>query len=254
MLRSSAAPSGPAVPALSLQNHKYKVAYIRIQKTGSTTITQRFTQCGKPGADPDTCLELLDASTNATLAATLWRSYFVFTALRNPYSRFVSMYNFLTPGAAERPAECEPLGYTWDAFCTDPDSIGTHCPAHQDCCRGTVFGEVMYYRHIQQQSRCLATVDGTWAVDYLLRMEELTQDFKDMVAHVNALRVGWGPDFPPLPDRLTASMPVANPSKHASFVEYLRAPHEGCLERVRSFYADDLELLAPVGGPAGGQP
>jgi hypothetical protein len=53
-------------------------------------------------------MELLDAATPEDEAARLWRSYWVFTATRNPWARAVSQYKFLARKLLPKPG-CDEL-------------------------------------------------------------------------------------------------------------------------------------------------
>jgi hypothetical protein len=134
-----------------MQNHKYKLVYVRIQKTGSTAIIKHFTVCGSRTANPDTCLSEYLGQDRA-VNEELWRSYFVFSTTRNPYARFVSIFNYLTEFGQDKPA-CASYPYTWPQFCFDPVTAMEYCRFHKMCCRGATFKEELYYRHTLPQVR-----------------------------------------------------------------------------------------------------
>jgi len=85
-------------------SHKYKCIYIRIPKTGSTSVESFFKEI-----DPD-CISSEDIppyghETSSQLrdiyGHTVWNSYYKFTFIRNPYSWYKSYYSDL-------------LNYSWD--------------------------------------------------------------------------------------------------------------------------------------------
>ncbi len=94
------------------------------------------------------------------------------------------------------------------------------------------------------QSRCLATESGGWAVDYLVRTENLEQDLKAMIGHINEQRRAQRSDVPPIPAVITQELGVVNPSPHSSYLDYYQgAYYPSCLDTARRLYKDDFDLL-----------
>merc|ERR1712183_798333 len=90
----------------------------------------------------------------------IWDDYFVFTIVRNPWSRFASAMDYL--GLADRPCK-------------------------------TVLSEVMTIphgprlaTHLQAQTACMMAESGGWAVDYIGSTEDLETDLKNIHAVLSA--------------------------------------------------------------------
>lgn len=225
-----------------LVNHRHRLAYIKLQKTGSTSIVEHFTECGKHRENPETCFEWIHGL-NASQVATVWRDYFVFSTVRNPFARAVSSFTFLTRGS-QRNETCK-QHYGWADFCENPASIGSFCPHNTGCCiPGPNFPVNWYMRHVLQQSRCLAAADGGWVVDYLLRTEQLSQDFKDMVAYINSMRRMKYSNFSVLPTALSKDLPFSRRTKRGGAIaDFYTWQHRDCVQKVRSWFESDLVLL-----------
>ena len=55
------------------------------------------------------CIEHLDSQISLDSAQAIWRDYFVFTAVRNPWDRAVSAYKFLV-GKTKGHPHCKHVG------------------------------------------------------------------------------------------------------------------------------------------------
>jgi len=71
-------------------HHKHKLIFIHIARTGGTSIEQALVEKDWGEVDIDT--KHLKASQAKDLYSKFWKEYTTFTVVRNPFDRFVSMY------------------------------------------------------------------------------------------------------------------------------------------------------------------
>ncbi len=145
------------------------------------------------------------------LPADVWKSYFKFAFVRNPFERFVSAYVFLFR----------------KTICADhsPEQVVGDMKAA--LLRPRFRQRVL----VQPQSRFLEDREGKLAVDLIGRYERLDADFKAVCRQLS----------------IRATLPRANPSDHAHYSEY----YDGELrEMVATFYAEDLRNFGYEFSPA----
>ncbi|PSC74200.1 KRAB-A domain-containing 2-like isoform A [Micractinium conductrix] len=158
---------------------------------GSSSVLHWFGFCNEDRrSGRDSCMDLLDPATPAEEVARLWKEYFVFTAVRNPFDRAVSQYKFLVKKMHARP-ECEEM-VSWDRFCASPPSMGLACRRRPECC---VMKERFAYIHLNTQAACTTTAGGGLAVDYVAAVEQLDEELPAFFAAINSRRPA---DRPPL--------------------------------------------------------
>jgi hypothetical protein len=195
-------------------NDIYKFIYIRTPKVGGTTIMEYFPDCDsltkqqhtQEGAynnskNNDTtsprpplplhCVTKLAKKTDLTIEELehMWKTYFVFGFTRNVWRRAVSQYQFLVHFLLlqDTPAlKCPEI--KWMDFCMDPPAVGDVCRKHPQCCPVRRNGDesLFYYFHLNDQTSCLLTEGGEWAVDYLGRVENEDEDMATVLRYINS--------------------------------------------------------------------
>ncbi|KAL4437374.1 hypothetical protein ABPG75_004513 [Micractinium tetrahymenae] len=177
------------VHALNTVNHAYRFIFVRHPKCASSALLHHFTLCSERRATKS-CLEPWNGNpassvANASEAAihAMWQDYFVFTVVRNPLARAVSAYKFVL-SATVADEECADR-MDWDGFCGDPLLAGELCRRKPQCCP---FGPLFAWSHVIDQARCMTTLGGGLAVDYVARMEAIDEDVPQLFAEINARR------------------------------------------------------------------
>lgn len=220
---------------------------------------------------------MLSESTPAEEVERIWRDYFVFTVVRNPYQRALSLYKFLVGRMrAEDPACGEPV--TWDGFCADPLSLGQYCQQAPQCCARS---QQFYYQHARTQVRCMLAapagggpggVPAGWAVDYIARTEQLDDDMADIFAEIDRRRppgtpaiaggLGQGrpkrlnvepacgdggsrrqPAMKTVPKTNVTYLAAVPREQYCDTEQYFTGGHAACLRAVEQNYRDDLNWL-----------
>lgn len=96
-----------------------------------------------------------------------WNRYFVFTTVRNPYSRLLSAYRY-----------CKVEEYLpWTEFCADPQRAGG-CPAQDN-------GLHAYNQHYQVPVHWVYHGWWGWHVDFVIRVENMAEDIKTVAGIIN---------------------------------------------------------------------
>ena len=127
-------------------SHKYKVVYLRQPKSSSSTILAAMHQSFCDGRKK--CLDE-ELTRFKHPNAQVWRDYFVFTVVRNPYARMVSAYNMMSSylkikrghGVGKK---CQ---VSFEEFAFDSYSMRAVC-ATQNCCA-----------YIPKSNRCVPRSD-----------------------------------------------------------------------------------------------
>lgn len=193
--------STPKIPPLThicgvWVNHAYKVIFIRNKKAASTSIV---TALGNPcrGKSKKTCMdkvEGLEAFQRAGITPQdAWRDYTVFGVARNPWARAASGFDYAA--IAHGKEHCFPHP-DFKEFCQDPLVLGKRCYQNQKCC----FGYIGKLIHLEPAARCFMTPDGKPVVDYIVRYENLQEDFDKVIDMLNKKR---DPNSKPLKSSLT---------------------------------------------------
>lgn len=115
----------------------------------------------------------------------LWKDYFVFGFVRNPWNRAYSLYKDMV-GTNHFFHKHGPLcQMEWGNFCRDP--FGEFDRMHAQNCSHV---EPHYaYWHMMDQYHCMVTSTGDWAVDFLGRVEHGDEDWKVVVDEMNKRRL-----------------------------------------------------------------
>jgi len=141
----------------------------------------------------------------------IWKDYFVFTVVRNPWSRFVSAVNYL--------------------------NLTEHnCQEITDKLKSTKNDVVA--AHMQAQTPCMMTENGGWAVDYIGSTEDLDSAMKEIHSEISA-RAGKITSFPSIPEQGTSH----SNTKDIETSKCTKFSSPECISAVQEHYANDIKNL-----------
>lgn len=174
-------------------SHKYKFIYIRTPKSASSAIliAMRKDVCGGRECTSEE-LSKVDPK-GEPLSNEIWADYFVFTIIRNPWSRMISAFNFLTkrhlmlrPGQSQL-APTKPCAGSFELFSQDSNHLRSICPKERCCAyvQGHGFVPAFVDEHINDQSHCVFLSNGDATVDFVARAERLNEDWPVILQHIN---------------------------------------------------------------------
>eukprot|EP00879_Flechtneria_rotunda_P022930 GHRR01024236.1.p1 GENE.GHRR01024236.1~~GHRR01024236.1.p1 ORF type:complete len:277 (+),score=44.30 GHRR01024236.1:794-1624(+) len=139
--------------------------------------------CGVPDfVDGYMCREQYET---ADSIAEIWKDYFIFGFVRNPWNRAYSLYKDMTATnhfAVKHGPRCQ---MQWGHFCQNPFQRVQQL--HEQGC--TRVDESYSYWHMMDQYHCMITPTGEWAVDFLGRVEQGDEDWKMVVDEMNKQRL-----------------------------------------------------------------
>jgi len=178
------------------------------------------------------CSEYLHENTEMSLeeAQKYWDDYFVFAFIRNPYSRFASVFSFVE----SLMGECPKL-VNFGKLCDSPFLMAKMCSILSCCWSGAV---IHHLHHAVEQNSCLFTEDGQVAVDFIGEMESLSDDLEIVLEEINKRK------DPHLPDLVIKDyfLPKIN-SQGDNYIADLYMGNATCLERIEQNYWMDFERL-----------
>ncbi|KAF6265099.1 hypothetical protein COO60DRAFT_1624003 [Scenedesmus sp. NREL 46B-D3] len=219
---------------------RYKYIYIRSPKAASTSIVNVLGECNNKashGHNSSSCM-VLHYYWNSTELSTdhlqkMWKDYFVFGFVRNPWRRAYSLYKYLHSNGcmADHKLRDPSCKVPWSSFCTDPWSAGE---ALHD--KGCIKRSKSYlYFHMEDQLHCMRTAEGDWAVDFIGRVDEPNEDWAEVLKTLNANRDDDVPELPPadLERKNVRAGNVKNP--------YAKPGAEQCFDAVSRMYACDVQ-------------
>ena len=175
----------------------YKIIYIRQPKSSSTTILAAL-QATFPGRSGRKAFV-----STASIEDHIWREYFVFTWVRNPFTRAISAFDMMnTLFLYERQGEFgEDVGehchITLAEYAENSNNMRTICPAKGCCPYIPEYNRWVPWfidQHINDQAHCTFTPSGESMVDFIGRSEEMETDWAEFMAVVNSKR---NTDFKP---------------------------------------------------------
>ncbi|KAI3432407.1 hypothetical protein D9Q98_003962 [Chlorella vulgaris] len=236
-------------------NHLYKVVYLRHAKTASSSLFCHFGGCqSADSSDPALkalSFELLQVTGQDDVARleSLWRDYCVVSFVRNPYQRAVSSYRMMARQLA--PGGAAAASYGWNDFCADPTGFADECMKDEQCKKK---GRNFVYIHIQPQHECIITESGSWAVDFVGRVEEIDRDLRQVLQELEQRRPPDAPPVKPLEGSLAnvngrgcnesaSAGHSAAREQYCDPVEYFSGQHAACFQQVRHHYYGDAHSL-----------
>ena len=169
-------------------SHLHKMIYIRQPKSSSTAILAALeaTFPGEHGAKAFTTVDSIEDH--------VWREYFVFTWVRNPFTRAISAFDMMNSlFLYERQGEYgddvgEQCHMTLAEFAKNSNSLRYICPERGCCVYIPEYERWLPWfidQHINDQAHCTFTVAGESMVDFIGRSEEIVIDWAELIAEVN---------------------------------------------------------------------
>lgn len=120
----------------------------------------------------------------------LWKDYFIFGFIRNPWNRAYSLYKDMVATNHFFHKHGPLCQMEWGKFCKDP--FGEFDRMYSLGC-GHVEPHYAYW-HMMDQYHCMITSTGDWAVDFLGRVEHGDEDWKVVVDEMNKRRLPGVPE------------------------------------------------------------
>lgn len=239
-------------------NHDYKFIWIKGHKVGSTAwrgplgwLCDDHWKIPENASFDHCSLPLGQQSVTSEEVRKYWREYFVFGAVRNPYDRFASAYEYIKSHAATKGCESELRKPPFKEVCEDPYLFAVICKLSFCWCTEH------HFRHFMPQAPCLLTESLLPAVDYLADVATLDSDLETIIGNINARR---DKSMPPLElskhGILNSHEEATNQSRHLLDIEPLTETHPApeyiqdlydqnptCLDSVSQYFHQDFLLF-----------
>jgi len=252
-------PSHSPIPSCHFYiDHNYTSIFVRLTKTAGTTITKSLGYKENPAVCtswPQGCYADCQGDgpcfrymNDIAELKKYWDSYFVFTVVRNPFTRAISSFNHINTFSHQ--PKCNE---TFKTFAQAPSKYAAKCLLEKDCCKKS-YGWVL--EHLELQSPCIIAHKDDHkkkyklAVDYVAHLESIDQDFPDIIRQMNARRVE-GAEYinPPLSNETLHLMTSFSGSGGKELVK-LTDPYAEVYEKypaaiddIRKYYGDDFRTL-----------
>ena len=237
-------------------SEEYKFVYIRQPKSSSssTLAAIRELYCSGRECKQREFMKVADAK---SLSKKMWKTFFVFTIVRNPVTRMVSAYLMFTRrflhirdphNLKKKGPQCT---LPFPEFATDVYALARICSTRQCCAyiKGTKNAFVTRFpnAHVTQQAHSVFTTDGRLIVDYIGRTENISDDWMEitkLIAENSGMNVG----SVPMVHMNTRSTPDDAPeeTQHACLSEdivSLGIVNQTTVREITLQFAMDMELL-----------
>eukprot|EP01025_Chloroclados_australasicus_P015121 TRINITY_DN1719_c0_g2_i1.p3 TRINITY_DN1719_c0_g2~~TRINITY_DN1719_c0_g2_i1.p3 ORF type:complete len:213 (-),score=24.06 TRINITY_DN1719_c0_g2_i1:432-1070(-) len=188
---------------------------------------------------------------NALRAKHVWQNYFVFAIIRNPFGRAVSSYKYLdrlrTFNKTPPTPECRAPNFA--NFCHTPFILGMQTVKHG--CKNHALRKVpthyqIYkyhdYQHVDLQSPCLRTADGKLAVDYIVSLENMEEDWKGL-ARALQQRPGNSKESQDYFKRMAEKEVIHVNRDRSEKDSLLEECGQQCVDSLAAHYKDDIQFL-----------
>ena len=191
-------------------NTKYHCIFIHIPKTGGLSIKNIMYPIGKSGIGHKNISNYLEADSE------LFREYYKFAIVRNPWDRFVSSYCYLKNGGRNQ------YDKNWakenlDQYDNIHDLIYDLSNSEEIC------NKIMNFPHFMPQHKFIC-IDGDIMVNYIGRFEKLDESFQ----HISSV-LG-----------VNKELPHDNKSSHKIYSSYY---DDDTREIIASIYKRDIDLF-----------
>ena len=228
-----------------MQSLEYRFVYVKVHKTRSAIVRRAITECGGGKGEKPWCL--LPAQPHFQEIRDNWQDFFVFTVVRNPWTRAAEHYNYLTNKLEDLPG-CK-AAVAWDDFCREPLRLAGFAKRRPECAIQRSPSAIA--SHVHHQTSCARSQHGGWLVDFLGRTERLDADLQEVARRVNLRKdaelppmliphVAIGTD--PSCDDNSDDGPAAQSGIEGCIGMY-NGSHRHCIDGVKAFYRDDFDLL-----------
>ena len=171
-------------------SEEYKFIYIRQPKSSSTSTLTAIQElyCGGRNCTPHEFVKVAHAK---SLSNETWKTFFVFTIVRNPITRMVSAFlmftrRFLFIRDPDNPTKRGPhCSLSFPEFAQDAYALARICSTRQCCAylggKSNVFLEQFPNGHATQQGHSVFTTEGHPIVDYIGRTESISDDWQEII-------------------------------------------------------------------------
>eukprot|EP01026_Neomeris_dumetosa_P056751 TRINITY_DN51_c2_g2_i2.p1 TRINITY_DN51_c2_g2~~TRINITY_DN51_c2_g2_i2.p1 ORF type:complete len:198 (+),score=9.02 TRINITY_DN51_c2_g2_i2:454-1047(+) len=167
----------------------------------------------------------------------MWSEYTVFATSRNPFIHGASVYNYLLGRRTTNQTECS--NPSFEEFCRFPFVIGLQ--TRQFNC---MTNHQHDFFHVENQAQCLMTDTGEYAVDFIVSMENLEEDFqqllKVLVQRNKATDINTA--FIRNNEKQLGQVQV-EPDKDTQTLQTLKACGFPCLYYLLDYYQDDFNFF-----------
>lgn len=189
-------------------NHKYKCIFIHIPKTAGTSLGRTIFE------NRDPSVSHVDAFYYEVFEPQLFREYFKFTFVRNPWDRLVSNYNYFL----KQPSQLREKQFL-DTF----ENFDHFANALE---KPEVEQKMFTMYHFRPQYQFICDLKRNLVVDYLGYFETINEDFNKIVARLN---------------RPELQLPHLNESKKG--LDYREFYTEKTKKIVEKLYPEDIKLF-----------
>lgn len=210
----------PSVPKVINVSHRYGVIFIHIPKNAGTSVAQ--------------ALDLKESSHHTArqikkICPEEFDRFFKFSFVRNPWDRFLSLYNYARLDESAYHSSIRPEKALYGKH-RDYDLLRS--ASLQECALYLVEGKLQHdegWNHWMPQAQWITNDDGKLIVDYVGRFESIEKDFE-----VVSKKVG-----------LKRRIPIKNSSskrkrEEKSYREYFDAETQ---KIIHEYYKIDIELF-----------
>lgn len=262
------------IPPLSFRcalyaNHAYKFIFIRNRKAASTSIVEALGgPCYAKRTSRPACLDYLEKAQfleHGTNAEKGWKEYFVFAVARNPWARAASGFDYLTetkrankgdvkPAQQRKRPAAEPYYEqkgvcrlpSFEEFCRDPMVLGKQHMLFKCSQQNAAYN----FFHVEPAARCMLDDSGASAVDFIIRYENLAEDFQEAVKIINQRRSKNLPAIRPAELDWKKKGIAAEDSRKQTDTETseqhaakYRRCGGACVQLIQEFYAEDMRFF-----------
>jgi len=196
-------------------NHEYKFIFIHIPKNAGTSIS--------------TALELPDIShatvqqVKKVLTQQQFESYFKFCFVRNPWDRFLSLYNYARLEESHYHSSINPEQAIYGKH-LDYDILKN--ATLEECANYLIQGKLKHdaaWNHWQPQITWIKDEQGKIPIDFIGKLEKIEEDFAQITRKIGIVK----------------ELPYMNKSKERS--SYRKYYTEDTRQLINDYYIEDIE-------------